>query len=123
MAEVRCLRGEPIHRTPAEAFVALRQYEEESGYEASIMLCPHGRHFHLKYDGGLAKKVAHSTKRVLMTERLAKKKQKELRGKGQRSIQYYECWYSNPESGPHFHMGNPPGFQTYARPFDILRRT
>lgn len=55
--------------------------------------------------------VSCRTKRRYPTKSQAKKALKELHRKGRRSLVIYQCWHCE-----RFHIGNPPGKQTYRRP-------
>lgn len=58
-----------------------------------------------------ARDIACTTKRVYPSKAQAKKKLKELRRAGDRTLMIYQCWYCDL-----FHIGHPPGHQTYMRP-------
>ena len=55
--------------------------------------------------------VACATKRQYPSKSQAKKSLKELRRMGRVSLAIYQCWHCEL-----FHIGNPPGYQTYKRP-------
>ena len=57
--------------------------------------------------------VACTTKHFYPSKSQAKKVLKVLHKRGRRSLVIYECWYCK-----RFHIGNPPGQQTYQRPGD-----
>lgn len=58
-----------------------------------------------------AEDIACRTKRFYTTHRLAKQARKRQRGQGLRDLVIYRCWHCH-----QFHLGNPPGRQTYVRP-------
>lgn len=58
-----------------------------------------------------AQDIACRTKVRYASRSQAKKSLKELRRKGRRDLMIYECWFCGL-----FHLGNPPGKQTYVRP-------
>lgn len=115
MTEVRCLNGR-IYREPVDAFEALIELELAGPERYSIYQCGAGRpgHFHLINDGGARRKIACSTKRALRNRGYVRKKLKEMRRAGRPDLVSYKCWYSRRDA-EHFHLGNPPGKQTYYR--------
>lgn len=110
---VTCLRG-LVYRHPQEAYTVLEALEAEDGLRRSIYRCNIAGHFHLKLDNGASRDVACNTKRVLPSKSFAKKKLKEMRRAGRRELVIYPCWYS-PSDDQHYHLGHPPGSQTYHR--------
>ncbi len=119
MTEVRCLYG-TVYREAVDAFEALRDLESKESTRVSIKKCPTCLHFHLKWDGGRARDVACTTKRTLWSKSSAKRKVKEMRKIGRQSIEEYKCPYSERDK-PHYHLGHPPGHQTYRRPGRIYK--
>lgn len=57
--------------------------------------------------------IACTTKRRYPSKAQAKKVLKVLHGQGRRTLMIYQCWHCE-----QFHIGNPPGRQTYLRPGD-----
>lgn len=57
--------------------------------------------------------IACRTKVRYASKAQAKKSLKQLRSQGRRDLMIYECWYCD-----RFHLGNPPGRQTYVRSGD-----
>lgn len=55
--------------------------------------------------------VACTTKRYYRSKSQAKKSLKALHRQGRRALVIYDCWHCDG-----FHIGNPPGQQTYRRP-------
>lgn len=55
--------------------------------------------------------VACTTKRQYPSKAQAKKALKLLRSRGRTSLKIYQCWHCRL-----FHLGHPPGQQTYKRP-------
>lgn len=116
MTEIRCLYGK-VYREPVDAFEALVELESVAPERYSIQQCGANKyyaHYHLVNDGGERRKIACSTKRSLRNKGFVKKKLKEMRRSGRPDLTSYECWYS-PRGNEHFHLGNPPGKQTYYR--------
>lgn len=58
-----------------------------------------------------ARDIACTTKKRYPSKAQAKKSLKELKRQGRRDLVIYECWYCQ-----QFHLGHPPGKQTYHRP-------
>ena len=55
--------------------------------------------------------IACRTKRAYPSRHQAKEALKQLRRQGRRALAIYQCWHCGD-----FHLGNPPGEQTYRRP-------
>lgn len=58
-----------------------------------------------------ARDVACTTKRRYPSRSQAKKAQKVLIRQGRRGLVIYNCWHCD-----QYHLGHPPGEQTYKRP-------
>lgn len=114
MTQVRCVNG-VIYEDPHEAYLSLLEMEHRDGDQRSIFQCRHCRCWHVKNDGGRSKDIAHSTKYAHRSRAEAKRTSKDLRGLGRKGLDVYRCWYSHP-GDYHYHLGHPPGLQTYIRP-------
>lgn len=95
--------------TPEECMKLLEEAERITGRRYSMYRCQSGC-FHDLDDGGKVRDISCATKRLYESKAQAKKSQKRLAGQGRRGLLIYECWY-----GDHWHLGHPPGAQTYRR--------
>lgn len=101
------------YETPAECLDRLDRLEKETGRRWSMSQDRITLLFNPYDDGGHLRDIACCTKRLYETKSRAKTKLKQQRRDGRRGLVMYPCWYSRGET--HFHLGYPPGEQTYRR--------
>ena len=101
------------YATPAECLERLDELEAETGRRWSMTRFPNTGRYHPLNDGGAVRDVACNTKKLYTSKSKAKTALKALRRVGRSSLIIYPCWYSR--NGDHYHLGHPPGEQTYKR--------
>ena len=101
------------YETPAECLDRLDRLEKETGRRWSMSQDRITLLFNPWDDGGRMRDIACGTKRLYESKAKAKTGLKEHRRGGRRTLILYGCWYSR--VGEHFHLGHPPGEQTYKR--------
>jgi hypothetical protein len=101
------------HPTPAECLEELDRLEKETRRRWSMSLSRRTGLYEPFDDNGKNRDIACATKVLYTSKARAKRALKLMKSRGRHGLELYPCWYSR--NGDHYHLGYPPGEQTYKR--------